>query len=515
MVSVSDGATGPSEGGGNLPAAVERLNLVEQLNLLAELVEAITSVDPSAIGGALAAEASSRVWKATERLAAQRLGWLGEVEADGLWALDTMRTFAHWVGWRDGIGAAGAKREVHLAKTLRDFLPQTARAARQGEISSEHMRLMVQVAATSDARRAALAEPVPEPEPEAGTDPLADGDADPGSESQIGAAPESETAALLESSTRTGERVLIDLAKKVPLRDFRRVARRFAEVSDPEADERGFRESVEREHLDLSLTLGGYHVQGFLTEENGQLLQQALSAVLGVPKAGDSRSPAQRRATALAGLAQLVLDKGLVGQGCAVRPHLSVLVSWTEFQSLAHRTGADRDPHTGAVIDLEKVVTQPAAQWEDGTGPVPRAILERIAADCQITRIVFGPRGEILNVGRAERTFTGAKRRAVIARDQSCAWPGCHAPPNIGQIHHATRHWADGGDTSTDNAALLCWFHHKHVDSRRIAMRWDDGWEFLPPDPAARWTQNHGTTVPSHPRDRRIGLCSAASTLAS
>lgn len=60
-------------------------------------------------------------------------------------------------------------------------------------------------------------------------------------------------------------------------------------------------------------------------------------------------------------------------------------------------------------------VQSPAVFSETGT-PVPAGLLRRIACDSQVTRIVFGPDSQILDVGRARRTVTGQLRRAVIAR---------------------------------------------------------------------------------------------------
>jgi hypothetical protein len=108
---------------------------------------------------------------------------------------------------------------------------------------------------------------------------------------------------------------------------------------------------------------------------------------------------------------------------------------------------------------------------ETGTR-APRALLRRLACDSAITRIVFGPDGAVLDVGRAQRTVTGQMRRAVIARDEHCVFPGCDQPPSRCEVHHAVTHWADGGETSVTNSALLCWFHHQLVDARGITMHW-------------------------------------------
>jgi hypothetical protein len=123
-------------------------------------------------------------------------------------------------------------------------------------------------------------------------------------------------------------------------------------------------------------------------------------------------------------------------------------------------------------------------------GRAPRALLRRLACDSAITRIVFGPDGAVLDVGRAQRTVTGQMRRAVIARDEHCVYPGCDQPPSRCEVHHAVRHWADGGETSVANSALLCWHHHALVDTHRITMRWAGK-----PTPDTTSTSTVGTLV--------------------
>jgi hypothetical protein len=79
------------------------------------------------------------------------------------------------------------------------------------------------------------------------------------------------------------------------------------------------------------------------------------------------------------------------------------------------------------------------------------------------------------------RTVPLSLRRALVARDRGCAFPGCDRPPGLYQAHHA-RHWADGGDTSIDNCILLRETHHRHVHCTawEIFIR-PGSVEFIPP----------------------------------
>ena len=85
-----------------------------------------------------------------------------------------------------------------------------------------------------------------------------------------------------------------------------------------------------------------------------------------------------------------------------------------------------------------------------------------MCCDAAISRIITGPGGEILDAGRAMRTFSAAQTRAVVARDRCCRWPGCDRPAAWCESHHIW-HWADGGPTNVDNAVLLCGRHHDKV----------------------------------------------------
>jgi Domain of unknown function (DUF222) len=70
-----------------------------------------------------------------------------------------------------------------------------------------------------------------------------------------------------------------------------------------------------------------------------------------------------------------------------------------------------------------------------------------------------------LDTGAPTRTIPPNLRRAVIARDRRCGFPGCRQPPRACQVHHLVSR-ARGGATALPNLKLLCSFHHLIVVHR-------------------------------------------------
>ncbi|KGN42451.1 HNH endonuclease signature motif containing protein [Knoellia aerolata] len=95
------------------------------------------------------------------------------------------------------------------------------------------------------------------------------------------------------------------------------------------------------------------------------------------------------------------------------------------------------------------------------------ATMRRLACDADVIPVVLGSAGEVLDLGRAVRLFTRPQRRALWHRDRGCSFPGCDMPPGWAEAHHLV-HWADGGTSDLDNAALLCQRHHTLVHDRRL-----------------------------------------------
>ncbi len=126
-------------------------------------------------------------------------------------------------------------------------------------------------------------------------------------------------------------------------------------------------------------------------------------------------------------------------------------------------------PHVNVTISLEALrgeLGQPPGRLDHGAALSAEAA-RRLACDAKVIPIVLGSAGEPLDVGRATRVWPAAIRRAIEARDQGCAMPGCDRPPAWCDIHHR-KHWARGGETCADNGVLLCERHHTLVHH--------DGW---------------------------------------
>jgi len=117
-------------------------------------------------------------------------------------------------------------------------------------------------------------------------------------------------------------------------------------------------------------------------------------------------------------------------------------------------------------------------------GDIPASVEEArlLACDARIIPAVLGSKGEVLDLGREERTASRAQRRALHLRDRGCVFPSCTRPAHWTQAHHI-REWIDGGPTDLRNLALLCGQHHRliHAGDWSIRMAADGRPECIPP----------------------------------
>ncbi len=397
-----------------------------------DAIAELAGADLPGLTGHEAVELLADVGPMITQLQSVALTTAGVVRDSGVWGLDGSRSAKAFLQRTTGASGAKVGSDLKLADRLSTVLPLTAEALRRGEVSVEHAFVLSRGACGSPARVEALADP------------------------------------------DRGEGFLLDHAG-LAADDFKVFVAKWAYRVDPDAEDAKRRAAEDDYHFDLAHTLDGTHIRGFVTPENGEALETMLAAVIGVPSKDDQRSPSRRRHDALAPLVQLAFNSPGLGTSGGVRPQLVVHVDWNTLTAMPGVAGLD-----------------PAVLQEAKT-PLPRSVLERVACDSDVTRIVFGPHSHVLDVGRTQRTFTGPRRRALDARDGGCRAPGCNAPPRLCQGHHRVS-WLLGGATSVDNGYLLCWAHHDWIHARTIAAE-------LLPDGGLRFTgpngHHHGTT---HPR---------------
>jgi uncharacterized protein DUF222 len=215
-----------------------------------------------------------------------------------------------------------------------------------------------------------------------------------------------------------------------------------------------------RRYLHLSEPSNGLmHLEGLLDTEGGATLKTALDALMPAPNKDDERTAGQRRADALVDLARNALDGSKLGTTGGQRPHLVIT---TSIETLAGVQGA------------------PAAQLE-GVGPIATETAQRYACDSTIS-YVRGLAELDAETSHEHRRIPPATRRALVARDRDCVFPGCHRPPTWCDGHHLVW-WTRGGKTEVPNLALVCGRHHRklHEEGWTLARNAQGRWVATPP----------------------------------
>ena len=237
-----------------------------------------------------------------------------------------------------------------------------------------------------------------------------------------------ETRAVAPDAYADAEGGLVELAMDTPpVRELRRKLDYWLDqvARDELADERHL--VREMRALNLRREQGMMRINGWMDIESGEQLAARLEP--GPPVPGDTRNVAARRADMLLEMVESNTD----------RPGLIVHVS------------------AETLIDAKPGISE----TEHGTFLTADEI-RRLSCDANLTRVVFGPDSQPLDVGRTKRLVTPALRIAVMARDLHCVFPGCDRASSWCDVHHLIP-WSEGGLTSLENLVLLCRHHHTLV----------------------------------------------------
>lgn len=356
-------------------------------------------------------------------------------QRDGAWQSRGDRDFADWRGRSSGAGRGAARRELATAEVMSDH-PELAGEVAAGTVSLEHARVLGDLA-------------------------------------------EKASPAIGRALSQGGMDQLRRLAPTMSAERFRGRVRRWAAGIDAVQAQQKHDEARARRSLTFRPQAGGLRLEGFFDAVAGATIRTAIEAVTGRPSADDRRTSEQRRADALTIIGERVLGDGAHKAGAQVRPHLALLVPADTWSRMRRGRGHARRE---SAVDQESAVDHdstidPAFGHLDGVAPgellsgevVAPSELERLMCDCAVTRMVMGADAIPLDVGREQRTYAGGLRRAILARDRHCMWPGCSMRAAWCEVHHVLP-FENGGVTSADNALILCSFHHHETHRKDVQI---------------------------------------------
>ncbi|MGY1672290.1 DUF222 domain-containing protein [Geodermatophilus sp. SYSU D00710] len=332
---------------------------------------------------------------------------------------DGQKSMASWLRGHCRLSSAAASRLVTNGRAL-EHLPALAEAHDAGWVSAEQVAEAARVV-TPQRRAAAAAQDV-------------------------------DLAAM--------DAALTQVALDCPHADLAQIVQRYLDALDPdgpEPDPTAGRSLTVSRHADGSLS-GRFHLDAV----GGERFQAALEPFVQRDRpAGDERTRAQRLGDALVQLCDNALASGSLPVLRTVKPHVAVRVDLDDLADPATGPGA-------ATMGFGATISAARARW--------------LACDGAISRVVFGPDGSPLDLGRSRRLVSRQLRHAVELRDGGCVFAGCDAPSHWADVHHLV-HWIDGGETSLANSALLCERHHTQVHHGFRVERQPDGrWRTWRPD---------------------------------
>jgi len=260
------------------------------------------------------------------------------------------------------------------------------------------------------------------------------------------------------AQVRKAESMLLKAAESMDPGQFVGVAKDFEHQVDAESALTEANRAHQRRYLQIGEAMSGLvRIEGQVTPDAGAIIRTAIEPYA-KPSKGDERTTGQRMADALLEVCRRG-GTGLVsGNGGGPRPQLII---------------------TAAVDTLAGIDGAPAGQLEWG-GTVSAETVRRLACDSAITRITG--LGELeWEITHASRTIPPSTRRALVARDHHCVFPGCDRPAPWCDGHHLI-FWADGGPTKLENLGLVCGPHHRKVHEEGWTLkREDDRWVATPP----------------------------------
>ena len=348
------------------------------------------------------------------------------IQRTGAWRADGSKSEAARLSRLLQIDHRTATDEMKIARVLPTELPVLASAFRAGAVSRAHVCAVLSVGRSNRIRAAKL--------------------------------PEFDEA-------------LTALAKLVTAGQMRQQMAKWSDAADPAPAIKEDQAAWDERYLRLTQFGAGVSIEGYLPVAEAMQVQAVLNSM--VTKLRRANSPshqatinegdcerseflpthsAQDQADALVAMAQQLATTGDMPRCGSVRPVVAVTVPLERIE--------DMNAHGVAVA---------AVSNGPGEAVIGHQTLQRLMCDSTIYRIVLGPSGEVLDLGREARTISKAQRRALNFRDRGCVAEGCNMQIPWCEGHHLVE-WEYGGETDLGNLALLCSRHHHQLHANDYTM---------------------------------------------
>jgi len=273
---------------------------------------------------------------------------------------------------------------------------------------------------------------------------LAEGAITPEHAAEIAAAVETIPAGEHAEHAQPVEAALLEQAKSVDPQAVRLLGRRILAHLDPDGPT-PTEQRLADTHRRLTLTPlqdGGALLEGRLSPTCRAIWEAILTPLAAVrpdDAAGpDQRTPGHRRHDALEEAGRRLLATGELPEHAGLPTQLIITLTLTDLE---RRAGRATTAHGGTLTIREAL---------------------RLAADAKMIPVVLDQELGIAAYGRGRRLASAGQRKALIARDRGCTFPGCTRTDAQSQIHHTTD-WAAGGRTDLDNLAITCGYHNNHA----------------------------------------------------
>lgn len=359
-------------------------------------------------------ELAAQITELAGHLNAAHYRWLSliaEFDRRKGWSDGSTQSCAHWLNWQCGIDLGAAREKVRVAHAL-EKLPGIAAAMQRGELSYSKARALTRVACEKN------------------------------------------------------EVYFLSIALHGTAAHVEKLVRCYRRAQESQELSRDVRQQATRQVSYFHDQDGSLVIKARLPAEIGALVIQALDAAMTDPAVSEVFAEPPAEATACS---TVVRASQRASWGARRADALGRIAESFLKHGAQALSGGER--HQIVVhVDAQALRDGCEGRCELENGPsLPVETARRLACDASIVSVLEDARGEPLDVGRKTRSIPPALRRALVARDRGCRFPGCSNTRYV-DAHHI-RHWAHGGETKLSNLVQLCRFHHRQVHEGRVMVQ--------------------------------------------